>query len=107
LPSVVVDTVVVVVSGERLTVIEPTCDPSMQLPPPGVHGCVPSAPPVGQSRVRPTELVDVAELAGLPLTGTPPSEAADRDGGREPSTVQTRSPRASCETRGLPVGIRS
>src|SRR5262249_13457667 len=40
-----------VVSGERLTRITPTCEPSMHAPPPGVQGCVASVPPVGQSRV--------------------------------------------------------
>src|SRR5262249_4131139 len=40
-----------VVSGERLTWITPTCEPSRHAPPPGVQGCVPSAPPVRQSRV--------------------------------------------------------
>src|SRR5262245_20235989 len=40
-----------VVSGERLTLIGPTCEPSRHAPPPGVQGCAPSAPPVGPSRV--------------------------------------------------------
>ena len=40
-----------VVSGERFTWITPTCEPSMHAPPPGVQGCVPSVPPVRQSRV--------------------------------------------------------
>jgi hypothetical protein len=66
-----------VVSGERLTPIGPTCVPSQQFPPPTVQGqllaghplgvpgppghgwaTVP-APPVGQSRVMPVELVAV------------------------------------------------
>ena len=51
-----------VVSGERLTEIAPTCAPSMQLPPPGVHGFDASAPPVGQSRVKPVELVVVQAI---------------------------------------------
>jgi hypothetical protein len=57
LPLASVAVAVPVVSGERLTLIGPTCEPSMQRPPPGVQGCVPSAPPVGQSRVRPEALV--------------------------------------------------
>src|SRR5262249_50073054 len=51
-----------VVSGERLMGITPTCEPSMQVPPPGVHGCVASVPPVGQSRVTPVELVVVQAI---------------------------------------------
>ena len=51
LPVASVLLAVPVVSGERLTLITPTCEPSMQWPPPGVQGCVPSAPPVRQSRV--------------------------------------------------------
>jgi hypothetical protein len=68
----------VVPSGERVTAIGPTCEPSQQLPPPFVQGqlqelageqqfpfpadppahgaaTVPT-PPVGQSRVKPVEL---------------------------------------------------
>src|SRR5262245_9566330 len=50
-----------VVSGERFTAIGPTCEEpgSTQRPPPGVHGWVASAPPVGQSRVMPVGLVVV------------------------------------------------
>jgi hypothetical protein len=49
-----------VVSGERFTLMTPTCEPSMQRPPPGVQGSVGGlAPPVGQSRVMPVELVVV------------------------------------------------
>src|SRR5262249_44920338 len=50
---------VLVESGERLMGTAPTCEPSMQAPPPGVQGCVASVPPVGQSRVTPVELVVV------------------------------------------------
>src|SRR5262249_33096627 len=49
-----------VTSGERLTLITPTCVPSMQPSDPdtpAMHGCVASAPPVMQSRVRPAEFV--------------------------------------------------
>ena len=47
-----------VVSGERSTGIAPMCEPSMQRPPPAVQGFDGGlAPPVGQSRVSPVELV--------------------------------------------------
>src|SRR5262249_6142793 len=90
LPVPLLTVVVLVVSGDRLTAIGPTCVPSMQLSCMGTPawqslGGAPT-PPVRQSRVRPTELVDVqarvargprsqvpvAGLLGLPLTGTPP-----------------------------------
>src|SRR5262245_40334829 len=100
MPVALVTEVVPVVSGERWTGIGPTCDPSRQASFPGdpamqVQGELPvplgqfeapELPPVRQSRVRPTELVDVqarpargprsqrpvAGELGLPLTGTPP-----------------------------------
>src|SRR4029453_19640194 len=85
-----------VVSGERSTGSVPTKVPSMQALP-GVQGCVASTPPVTQSRVSPSELVEVhaspvrgprshkpgAGLAGLPFTGPPPL----RPTGRGPRTL--------------------
>jgi len=69
----------VVPSGERVTAIGPTCEPSQQLPPPFVQGQASAAqpplpgppgqgvaglptPPVGQSRVTPVELVVVQAI---------------------------------------------
>jgi len=37
-PPAFVDVAVPVVSGDRFTLITPTCEPSMHWPPPGVHG---------------------------------------------------------------------
>src|SRR5215468_2060912 len=61
-PVAFVALAVLVVSGERLMGITPTCEPSTQAPPPGVQGCVASVPPVGQSRVTPVELVVVQAI---------------------------------------------
>src|SRR5262249_33530733 len=99
LPAGSLEVVVPVVSG-KVTAIGPTWDPSRQASIPGdpamqVQGELPvplgqfeapELPPVRQSRVRPTELVEVQAMVargprsqvpvagelGLPLTGTPP-----------------------------------
>src|SRR5262245_11144716 len=68
-PVAFVALAVLVVSGERLMGITPTCEPSRQAPPPGRHVqgrlwdgpqvLAAELPPVGQSRVTPVELVVV------------------------------------------------